>query len=142
MAWDNDDRENPWRRKDAPPDPEEILRRLKSFMGGSGVSLGLVALILVILIGLYSSFYRITEGEVGVIQRFGRFVTMTEAGATGLQTNNSNSRAASRRRGRKSFIALFLIAFSSAAPEPAQRLIWNHYIPKFQYICLTGGCPA
>ncbi len=80
MGWDNDNRENPWKRKDAPPDPEEVLRRLKNLLGGNGISLGLIVLAAAAVLGLYSSFYSITQGEVGVVQRFGRFVTMTEAG--------------------------------------------------------------
>ena len=80
MVWDNENRENPWRRKDAPPDPEEVLRRLKEFLGGSGISLWIVVLVIAVVVGLYSSFYIIEPGEVGVIQRFGRFVTMVENG--------------------------------------------------------------
>jgi len=80
MAWDSDNRENPWKRKDAPPDPEEVLRRLKSLLGGSGISLGVIVLAAAVVLGLYSSFYIIEPGEVGVIQRFGRFVTSVENG--------------------------------------------------------------
>jgi len=80
MNWDGDNRENPWRRKDAPPDPEEVLRRLKSLLGGSGISLGVIVIAAAVVLGLYSSFYIIEPGEVGVIQRFGRFVTSVENG--------------------------------------------------------------
>ncbi len=80
MTWDSDNRENPWRRKDATPDPEEVLRRFKSLLGGSGMSLGAIVVAAAVVLGLYSSLYIIRPGEVGVIQRFGRFVTMAEAG--------------------------------------------------------------
>jgi len=80
MTWDNDNRENPWRKKDAPPDPAEVLRRLKTFFGGSGLSLAVIICVAVALLGLYSSVYQIETGEVGVVQRFGRYVDTVENG--------------------------------------------------------------
>ncbi len=80
MAWDNENRENPWKRKDSPPDPEEILRRLKSLFNDSSISLGVIVIAAVVVLALFSSFYIIEPGEVGVIQRFGRFVVMVENG--------------------------------------------------------------
>ena len=80
MAWDNENRENPWKRKDAPPDPEEILRRLKGLFNDSSISLGVIVIAAVVVLALFSSFYIIEPGEVGVIQRFGRFVVMVENG--------------------------------------------------------------
>ena len=80
MAWDNENRENPWKRKDAPPDPEEILRRLKGLFNDSSISLGVIVIAAAVVLALFSSFYIIEPGEVGVIQRFGRFVVMVENG--------------------------------------------------------------
>lgn len=80
MAWDNENRENPWKRKDAPPDPEEILRRMKGLFNDSGISLGVIVIAAALVLTLFSSFYIIEPGEVGVIQRFGRFVVMVENG--------------------------------------------------------------
>ena len=80
MAWDNENRENPWKRKDAPPDPEEILRRLKGLFNDSSISLSVIVIAAALVLALFSSFYIIEPGEVGVIQRFGRFVVMVENG--------------------------------------------------------------
>jgi len=80
MAWDNENRENPWKRKEAPPDPEEILRRLKGLFNDSSISLGVIVIAAAVVLALFSSFYIIEPGEVGVIQRFGRFVVMVENG--------------------------------------------------------------
>lgn len=80
MAWDNDNRDNPWKRRDPPPDPAEALRRLKNFLGGSGTSLAVIIVAALALLGLYSSVYQIETGEVGVVQRFGRYVDTVENG--------------------------------------------------------------
>lgn len=80
MAFDNENRENPWKRKDAPPDLEEVLRRLKSFFGGSGISLGVIVITALAVLGLYSAAYQIETGEVGVVQRFGRYIDTVENG--------------------------------------------------------------
>jgi len=80
MVWENDNRGNPWGRKEAPPDPEEVLRRLKSFFGGSRVSLTVIITAALAVLGLYSSVYQIETGEVGVVQRFGRYIETVENG--------------------------------------------------------------
>ncbi len=80
MAFDNENRENPWKRKDAPPDIEEVVRRLKSVFGGSGASLAIIIVVGLTVLGLFSAVYQIETGAVGVVQRFGRYVDTVENG--------------------------------------------------------------
>jgi len=80
MAFDNENRENPWKRKDTPPDPEEIIRRLKSMFGGSGASLAIIIVVGLTVLGFYTAAYQIETGEVGVVQRFGRYIDTVENG--------------------------------------------------------------
>ena len=35
MSWDDDNKEGPW-KKQGTPDPEEMIRKLKEFLGGGG----------------------------------------------------------------------------------------------------------
>jgi len=91
-----------WGRKDpeGPPDLEEILRRMQRRLrqwvpglfgprrfgsggGGSGNSLTrmvLAAAILVAVLWLASGMYIVDAGRLGVIQRFGRMVEITQPG--------------------------------------------------------------
>lgn len=62
------------------PDVEQYIRRLKEFFGGSGFSGAIVAALVVLGFILFSCFYSIQAGEVGVVQRFGRFVRMATPG--------------------------------------------------------------
>jgi membrane protease subunit HflK len=80
MASDNENRENPWKKKDAPPDIEEVVRRLKSVFGGSGASLAIIIVVGLTVLGLFSAVYQIETGAVGVVQRFGRYVDTVENG--------------------------------------------------------------
>jgi len=80
MAFDNENNENPWKRKDAPPDIEEVVRRLKSVFGGSGASMVIIIVVGLTVLGLYTAAYQIETGEVGVVQRFGRYIDTVENG--------------------------------------------------------------
>jgi len=70
-----------------PPDLEDLIRRsqdrLKSVLPGSGNFGGrgsaVVALALVV-VWLLSGFYRVEPDEQGVVQRFGKFVQLTQPG--------------------------------------------------------------
>ena len=56
--------------------------RLPSFsLQGSGRRAGRITLILLVLVGLYSTYYQVNADEVGVVQRFGRYVRTTGPGA-------------------------------------------------------------
>ncbi|MCP4714371.1 MAG: FtsH protease activity modulator HflK [Deltaproteobacteria bacterium] len=80
MAWGDDDSPGgPWKRQQ-PPDPDEIIRKIKEFMSGSGLSGVLVIAVLVGGLSLFSCFYSIQAGEVGIVQRFGRFVRIATPG--------------------------------------------------------------
>ncbi len=71
-----------------PPDLEEILRRsqdrLKTVMPGGGGSLGAKGLLLILLVVValwgFSGFYRVQEGEQGIVLRFGEYVSQTGSG--------------------------------------------------------------
>lgn len=97
---------NPWGNRSGggngpgtPPDLDEILRKtqeqLKSFIpggGGSGGSSPKAFIVLALLAGLFLiglqglaqghflGFYRINDGEVGVVQRFGAYTRQAEPG--------------------------------------------------------------
>jgi membrane protease subunit HflK len=80
MAWGDDNSQGgPWKKK-GPPEPEEIIRRVKEFFGGSGLSGILIIAVVVIGLIAFSCFYSIQAGEVGVVQRFGRFVRIATPG--------------------------------------------------------------
>jgi len=50
-----------------------------SFKGRGGMA-GRIGIILLIVIGLFSTYYQVSPDEVGVVQRFGRWVGTTEPG--------------------------------------------------------------
>lgn len=54
---------------------------LPSFsLKGRGGMVGRIGIILLVVIGLFSTYYQISPDEVGVVQRFGRFIGKTEPG--------------------------------------------------------------
>jgi len=80
MSWDDDNpKEGPW-KKQGPPDPEEIIRKLKEFLGGGGYNVALVVAGVLIFFLSLSCFFTVQPGEVGVIQRFGRMDRIVTAG--------------------------------------------------------------
>ncbi|GAB4357374.1 MAG: FtsH protease activity modulator HflK [Immundisolibacter sp.] len=93
MAWNEpggSGNRDPWgRRADAgPPDLDELFRRLRQRFGGSGGGSanspppalwgGLVGVLLALWMA--SGFYVVSEGERGVVLRFGKFVSTTTPG--------------------------------------------------------------
>lgn len=102
MAWNRNqgnDNKGPWgnptppsgsggggRRGDQPPDLEEILRRSQDRLrklvprgAGSG-PLVVAGLAVLGLIWLASGFYQVAPNAKGVVQRFGKFVALTDPG--------------------------------------------------------------
>ena len=47
---------------------------------GRGRLVGRIALVLLVLLGLVSTYYQVNADEVGVVQRFGRYVRTTDPG--------------------------------------------------------------
>jgi len=101
MAWnepgDHEDKDNWGRRKDeqGPPDLDEVFKRLQNKLsrllgGGSspkspneeGTGWTVVVVILILVLGIWSLFglYIIQPAEQGIETRFGRFVRMTNEG--------------------------------------------------------------
>lgn len=76
---DDNIRGGPWKRQE-PPDPEEILRKFKGFFAGRGYSGALILSLVVAGFALLSCFFSIQAGEVGVVQRFGRFARIATPG--------------------------------------------------------------
>ncbi len=70
-----------------PPDLEEFIRRgqdrFKGFLPGGGLVGGrgfVVILVLIVLIWLFTGFYRVQPDQQGVVLRFGEWVTTTHPG--------------------------------------------------------------
>lgn len=97
MPWNEPggNKKDPWsgnRGDQGPPDLDELLRRLSGGIGrvlgggrsggGFGGSASGIVLILVVLVGLWfaSGFYVVSEGERGVVQRFGAYTGLTQPG--------------------------------------------------------------
>ena len=74
----NDDnlRNNPWQRQNQQPDFEQMLGQLRGRLPGAGLLVGLAVLAFTAL----TCFYSIQAGEVGVVQRFGKFVRLATPG--------------------------------------------------------------
>ena len=103
---DNSDPRNPWGPKKGGSEPQSIWEkrrspsnddmigdfqeRIKKMMGGDGGSprnmhsIGLLVIIIIAVLGmwLFTGLFRVQEGEVGVVMRFGR---MTRVVGPGLQ---------------------------------------------------------
>jgi membrane protease subunit HflK len=80
MAWGDDNfREGPRKKQDI-PDVEDLIRKLKEIFGGSGFSGVIIVALVVLALVAFSCFYSIQPGEVGVVQRFGRYVRMATPG--------------------------------------------------------------
>jgi len=83
MAWGGQDRpQEPWARGDSglPPEFDKILENItKGFKGGKFNLLFIIGIIVVVWI-VFSSAYTVGVDEVGVIQRFGKYVRTTTPG--------------------------------------------------------------
>ncbi|WP_028321284.1 FtsH protease activity modulator HflK [Desulfatiglans anilini] len=88
MAWDWDKLQE--QRKKAsggdagpPPNVNEIFQKFKGFKGFKGKLPGGTTLIILLIILLYlgsTSVYTVAVDEVGMVQRFGKYVRMTQPG--------------------------------------------------------------
>lgn len=82
MAWGDDGnlQQGPWKKGPPPPDPAELLKKIREWFSRSGSSGVLVlALVVAALVG-FSCFYSIQPGEVGVVQRFGKYIRLATPG--------------------------------------------------------------
>ena len=79
----NDD--NPWGKREAPPDIDQLIQqwqeRLKQLLPGGGSSgLIVIAIILVAGIFLWTAYYTVPSDSVAVVQRFGKYLKDVPAG--------------------------------------------------------------
>ena len=100
MAWNepgNNDKD-PWKKKDGnnqgPPDLDDLLKDLgqkfggvfgkKSKGGGKGKNLStlgiILALVVAIIVYVFSGFYTVKEAEKGIVLRFGQYAGEVESG--------------------------------------------------------------
>jgi len=81
MSWDweklKEQQQKMGGGKNVPPQMDEVLNKLKNFKlpGGS-----VLIAVLVIAVIIWSSVYTVAQDEVGVVQRFGRYVRTTQPG--------------------------------------------------------------
>ncbi|MBN4058617.1 FtsH protease activity modulator HflK [Desulfocapsa sp. AH-315-G09] len=96
----NQDQQPPWGKKKNPQTPEEMvaqfIKKLQDYFSGSSkkapgqetppnplASIGkllLIVLVVLVLQGIYSSFYKINPAEVGVVLRFGQYDRTNQSG--------------------------------------------------------------
>ncbi len=82
MAWGDDKniQQGPWKKNDGPPDLDALFRKFGDWFSKGGFpGFFIIAAILALMI-LFSCFYSIQSGEVGVVQRFGKFVRLAQPG--------------------------------------------------------------
>jgi modulator of FtsH protease HflK len=81
MAWDWEKLQQQKRSRPGAPPPQvdEILGKFKDIKGKFGGVWSIIAVVLILLVG-YSMFYTVAVDEVGVVQRFGRYVRTTQPG--------------------------------------------------------------
>ncbi|MDY6863290.1 MAG: FtsH protease activity modulator HflK [Thermodesulfobacteriota bacterium] len=80
--WEDSGRgKGPWGDGGRPPDFNEFIEQIRNrFTKKNRFYIILIILILIVVIASLSCFYTVDVGEVGVIQRFGKFVRLTEPG--------------------------------------------------------------
>jgi membrane protease subunit HflK len=60
---------------------EEVLRRVRSWQGGPGRGqFVLGALVALVVLGAVTSYYQVEPDEVGIVRRFGKFVSTSDPG--------------------------------------------------------------
>ena len=78
MPWqDNSGKQNPWGKQEF--NPEQLIKQFKNMLGKGFSGIWIIIRGGPLLWGI-SCFYTIQPGEVGVVQRFGKFVRITEPG--------------------------------------------------------------
>ncbi|MBL4623150.1 MAG: FtsH protease activity modulator HflK [Immundisolibacteraceae bacterium] len=96
MAWNepgNSGDKDPWGNRDGgPPDLDEVMgnlqKKVSSIFGGgssgarqeSSGGLLVIGLLIAVVVWLATGFYRITEGQEGVVLRFGEFQSISLSG--------------------------------------------------------------
>jgi membrane protease subunit HflK len=78
MSWDWEKlKQQQGGRGGIPPQMDEVVKQFKKFrLPGGPAALG----VLVIAFLAYSSFYTVNQDEVGIVQRFGRYIETTQPG--------------------------------------------------------------
>jgi len=81
MAWDWEklNQQQKQHKGGPPPEVEDILKQFKNIKIPGGALL--ITVIIILVVALYTSFFTIDTGSVGVIQRFGAFVRIAPDGA-------------------------------------------------------------
>jgi membrane protease subunit HflK len=78
MAWDWEKLNQQQKKSGPPPQMDDILQQIKTIKLPGGT---IVIAALVVLAALaYSSFFTINSGSVGIVQRFGEFVRISQPG--------------------------------------------------------------
>ena len=80
MAWDWEKLKEQQQGKSgggAPPDMAEVVEKLRKISPPGGA---LIVLIVIVAVIAYSTVYQVAQDEVGVVQRFGRYVKTTQPG--------------------------------------------------------------
>ncbi|MFP4349039.1 MAG: FtsH protease activity modulator HflK [Desulfococcaceae bacterium] len=77
MSWDWEKLKQQQKRGDIPPNMDEFIKKINNFKLPGGPLL--IVLLLLILLGS-TMFYTVKPSEVGVVQRFGRYVRTTQPG--------------------------------------------------------------
>jgi membrane protease subunit HflK len=85
MAWNEPGRgQDPWRGRKGGNDVEAFIRELQQRFGGGGGGDGVATLGLLatfgVLVWLAFGFYQVDDAQRAVVQRFGRFVEVTDPG--------------------------------------------------------------
>ena len=78
MPWDNRKKGSGGWGED-PPSIDEILKKISNMFRGGAIGLWIIPLV-ILGFWLTSSFYTVAVNEVGVVQRFGRYVRQTTSG--------------------------------------------------------------
>lgn len=121
MSWDWDKLKKQQRQtggRGIPPQLDDFLEKLKSFKLPGGISAGPIVIIIIILLFIGSSiFFSIAIDEVGIVQRFGKYVRTTQPGLnfklpTGIE---KVTKVRVKRVLKEEF------GFSSERPERARR---------------------
>jgi membrane protease subunit HflK len=78
MSWDWEKlKQQQQSRGPAPPQMDEVVKNLKKIKIPGGP---IIFVILVVILGIYTSVYKIDTEEVGVVQRFGEYTKSTQPG--------------------------------------------------------------
>ena len=78
MTWDWEKlKEQQQGRRPAPPQVDEVLKNIKNIKIPGGP---IIFLLLLVVVGIYSSIYVVDTDEVGSVQRFGKYAKTTQPG--------------------------------------------------------------